>query len=181
MKSQITITTLGDTLRIASPFSETNNKVYRSKGGKFDRENGSWVFANTDATREMIANLWGATSPLVRAKIDFTQIVTGMEWQVGGYKLAHRRDRDGPVEMAPGVRIESGAWRPSGGSRNCPMPACIADEITLSVIVFRSYAEANDLEIIDEDRGEDAEIDSALSGFSDEEIFREAKRRGVQL
>lgn len=177
MKSQITITTLRDTVQIVSPYSEVNNKIFRSKGGKFDRDSAAWIFSNTQAIEEMIENLWGVTSQLVRAKIDQETIEMGKEWQTGGYKLAHRRDRDSPVEMAPGVRLESGAWKGSGGSVNHPMPACVDDEITLSVVVHRAYAEANDLEIIDEDCGDEPEIENGLSTFTDEEIYREAKKR----
>lgn len=179
MKTQISITTTKESISIIAPFAETNNKRFRSKGGKFDRPSGAWVFPVTPAVTELITTLWGLPSQLVRIRVDNSQITGSSEWMIGGYKLACRRHRDRAVEMPAGVRVEEGGWTDSGGSMKHPRPDCEGDFIILSVVVHRSFAEAHGHQIIAEDTDSMSETESRLIEFSNDELLAELTRRGL--
>ena len=179
MKTLISITTIKESISIMAPFSETNNKRFRSKGGKFDRPSGAWVFPVTPAVTDLITTLWGIPSQLVRIRVDKSQITGSNEWMIGGYKLACRRHRDRAVEMPAGVQIEEGGWTDSGGSMKHPKPECDGDCITLSVVVHRSFAEAHGHEIIAEHSDSPSETSSRLHEFTDNALLAEATRRGL--
>lgn len=181
MRTQIAITNSKESINIMAPYSETNNKRFRGKGGKFDRQTGAWVFPVTPAVTELITTLWGIPSQLVRIRVDKSQITGSNEWMIGGYKLACRRHRDRAVEMPAGVQVEEGGWADSGGSMKHPKPECDGDCITLSVVVHRSFAEAHGLEIIAEDTDSQSEHVNQLAGFTDDELLAEATRRGLLI
>jgi hypothetical protein len=179
MKTQISITTTKESISIMAPFSETNNKCFRSKGGKFDRPAGAWVFPVTPAVTDLITTLWGQPSQLVRIRVDESQITGGSEWMIGGYKLACRRHRDRAVEMPTGVRVEEGGWTDSGGSMKHPKPLCEGDSFALSIVVHRSFAEAHGHEIIAEDTDSIPETGSQLLEYTSDELLAELTRRGL--
>jgi hypothetical protein len=179
MKTQINITTTKEFISIMAPFSETNNTRFRSKGGKFDRASGAWVFPVTSAVTSLITTLWGMPSQLVRIKVDDSQITGSAEWMIGGYKLACRRHRDRAVEMPTGVQVEEGGFTDTGGSVKHPKPLYEGDSITLSVVVHRSFADAHGLEIVAEDTDVVSETPNRLIGFTDDELLAEITRRGL--
>jgi hypothetical protein len=181
MKSQIDITTTKECIRIVAPFSEANNKKFRSKGGKFDRTSRAWEFPATPTVTDLITTLWGTPGQLVRVRVERNQITEHSEWMIGGYILASRRHRDHAVDMPAGVQVEEGGWTDTGGSMKHPKPECEDDSITLSAVVHRSFAEARGLEIIAEDTDSQSEAVNLLAGFSDDELIAEATRRGLMI
>src|SRR5690606_1776022 len=57
LKCQIAITRTEECIIIDAPYSNYNNKIFRSRGGKFEKGRG-WIFPSLPAVEEMIDNLW---------------------------------------------------------------------------------------------------------------------------
>jgi hypothetical protein len=136
MTPQVTITVDNGQISVKGPYNETCNKIYREKGGKFDKANG-WVFEDKDYIREMLGLLFGWTEGCgtkeisVRAADCGHKILSkymGGNYAVlhySGYLIATRNGRDAKARIAPGVALEKGEFPSCGGS--VKNPACYPD------------------------------------------------------
>ena len=203
---QVTITTSAETIKVVAPFSTKNNSAFRNRGGKFDNARG-WILPNTPTVQELIQELWGTSETLVWVRVQGGCITGHQIAQIGGYVIASRRERDKSVSMARGVQVEHGRWLSSGGSVKNPAVTG-SDDLTVKVLVRKDFAEANNLEIIEEmvpapvvpesplvfaivGKTSDVtdtpatpapvEIENPLAGYSDDQIKTEFTRRGLAL
>lgn len=177
MKMQVRIEETEDNIKVVAPYSPTNNKVYKETDGKWDAAASAWVFPKTEATQRMLAELFGAQSEIVTAKLVGAKDITICDnfWQVGGYVIASRRGRDNPVNVADGVQVTAGTFRAFCGSVKHPAVGYLGqDGLAFTLVCYRSFAEAHELEIVS--------VDSSfnpLAAFSDAQLLAEIKRRGL--
>lgn len=129
---------------ITGPYSEDNNTVWRTLGGKFVGD--SWLLSDNDTARMQIAELFGTKSDEVDALVTAAKVTNGKIAQIGGYVLAQRRGRDYRVEMPDDVSLAVGRFRSSGGSVKNPSVALDSD-VVFRIRCRRSFAEAHGLEI----------------------------------
>lgn len=177
MKTQIQISKSNGSISIVAPYSETNNAKFRNRGGKYDRSSG-WVFADAPASRELISELWGDESPLCVVRIPLGDAKScGNQEMLGGYVLASRRGRDYRVELADGVTLMEGSFCGSGGSVKNPCVTWDGD-VVLHVVVRRSFAERNNLTIV-ESEDQPVADSNPLADYSDDQLLAEIKRRGL--
>jgi hypothetical protein len=177
MKPQVIITKTKNGISISSPFSHSNNAVFRSKGGVWNPETKCWDLPNTTATLEMIEQLFGAVSPLTRVRIPANAVTEeGNQWKVGGHVVGHRQHSDSPVAMPPGVQVEKGEWKKHGGTAAEPRVTG-SDDLVVTAVVHRSFAEREGLEVISAE--EDA-VWNPLADRSIEELEDELKRRKAE-
>jgi antitoxin component HigA of HigAB toxin-antitoxin module len=146
-KTQIEIEVTESGVSVTGPYSESNNTVYRSLGGKF--AGGHWTLPDNQTTRETLAELFGTKSEIVEVLVPRDATTGGKIAQIGGYVLASRRGRDYRVEMPDGVSLAAGHFRSSGGSVKNPSVSLDSD------VVFRlscrwSFAESHGLEIAEQ-------------------------------
>lgn len=174
MKPQIEIEKNEDRISIRSPFSHSNNAIFRHKSGVWNSEAKCWDFPNTQATIEMIDQLFGLESPLVRVRVTGDSISEeGNQWKLGGHIIGQRNHRDSPVVMPIEVQVEKGEWGKHGGSAANPRVTG-SDDLVLTAVVFSSFAEREGLEVIA------ADIDTAwypMANRTTKELEDELKRR----
>jgi hypothetical protein len=144
---QTTITPQDGKIIITGPYSEDNNAVWRSLGGKF--AGGNWVIPDNDTARERVAELFGPKSEEVDALVPYDKYDGGQILQIGGYVLAQRRGRDYRVQMPNDVSLAAGTLRSSGGSVKNPRVEPSAD-VVFRLRCRRSFAETHGLEIAPE-------------------------------
>lgn len=174
MKPQVIITKTKNGISISSPFSHSNNAIFRSKGGVWNPETKCWDFPNTAATLEMIEQLFGAMSPLARVRIPADAVTEeGNQWKVGGHVVGHRQHSDSPVAMPPGVQLAKGEWEKHGGTAAEPRVTG-SDDLVVTAVVHRSFAEREGLEVI---AAEEDAVWNPLAERSIEELEDELKRR----
>jgi hypothetical protein len=175
MNIQIRIEETEQSIKLYAPYSPLNNKDYKSRGGRWDKDSSAWVFPKTEATQKMLAELFGAPSEIVTAKVEYKDIeVFENFWQCGGYVVASRRGRDYPARIADGVQVTKGQFRDSCGSAKNPKVGYSSDGLEFSLVCYRSFAESKKLEIVS--------VDSSfnpLAAFSDAQLLAEIKRRGL--
>jgi len=175
MNIQIKIEETEQSIKLYAPYSPANNKFYKEAGGKWDKDSSAWVFPKTEATQKMLAELFGAPSEIVTAKVEYKDIeVFENFWQVGGYVIASRRGRDYPAQVATGIQTTAGTFKRSCGSVKNPKVGDSSDGLEFSLVCYRSFAESKKLEIVS--------VDSSfnpLAAFSDAQLLAEIKRRGL--
>lgn len=176
MKTQITIAETLEKISIRSPRSHSSNAIFKSKGGTWNPEDKTWDFDRTEATRQMISDLFGDDSPLVRARVPQSAVnEAGNQWKVGGYVAAHRQRCDGPVAMPPGVQLEKGEWAKTGGTAD--EPRVVGDkDVVLTVVMRRAFAAREGLEILG---SEEDHVVNPLGNFSNNDLLEELERRGM--
>lgn len=164
-----------ETIKLYAPYSPKNNRDYRACGGKWDANASAWEFPKTETTQKMLAELFGAPSEIVTAKVEYKDIeVFENFWQIGGYVIAFRRGRDCPAKVAIGVQTTAGTFKSSCGSVKNPAVGYSEDGLVFDLVCYRSFAESRKLEI--------KSVDSSfnpLAAFTDEQILAEIKRRGL--
>lgn len=174
MKPQVHITTTENGISISSPFSDSNNAIFRDKGGVWNSEGKCWDLPNTEATLEMIEQLFGADSPLVRVRVPAGICSEhANQWMLGGHIIGHRKHRDSPVVMPIDVQVEKGEWGKHGGSAANPRVSG-SEDLVLTAVVNRSFAEREGLEVIAADE-DDAW--KPIERHTTEELEAELKRR----
>ena len=175
MNIQVRIEETKDSGKLYAPYSPANNKFYKEAGGKWDKDSSAWVFPKTEATQKMLAELFGAPSEIVTAKVEYKDIeVFENFWQVGGYVIASRRGRDCPAQVAIGVQTTAGTFKRICGSVKNPAVGYSEDGLVFDLVCYRSFAESRKLEI----KSVDSNF-NPLAAFSDEQILAEIKRRGL--
>jgi hypothetical protein len=174
MKPQVIITETIDKITIKCPYSLTNNRIFKEKGGRWDAVCKQWVFDRTTTTMEMITQLFGDPRQLVIAKVPLDRITEyGKQWQVGGYVVATRYRHNSPVELPIGVQVEKGHWNDTGG--NTADPRVTGDkDLSITVVMYESYAMREKLEIIEHD----TPPTNPLEYFGDSDLIEELHRRG---
>lgn len=93
---QIIIRQNGDKTEIRSPYNPHNNAQFRSRGGKFESANKSWVLLTRQAT-PIIKDLFGESEEIVTVEVPLSHpAVNGKDGYltIGGYTLTSRRSRD---------------------------------------------------------------------------------------
>ena len=175
MNIQIKIEETEQSIKLYAPYSLSNNKDYKSRGGKWDKDSSVWEFPKTEATQKMFAELFGAPSEIVTAKVEYKDIeVFENFWQIGGYVIASRRGRDYPAQVATGVQTTAGTFKRICGSVKNPAVGYSEDGLVFDLVCYRSFAEFKKLEI--------KSVDSTfnpLAAFTDDQILAEIKRRGL--
>ena len=175
MNIQIRIEETEQAIKLYAPYSPSNNKDYKSRGGKWNKDSSVWEFPKTEATQKMLTELFGAPSEIVTAKLEYADVeAIDNFWQCGGYVVASRRGRDYPVRIADGVQVTKGQFRDSCGSAKNPKVGDSSDGLEFSLVCYRSFAESKKLEIVS--------VDSSfnpLAAFSDAQLLAEIKRRGL--
>lgn len=131
---------------INGPYSESNNAVWRSLGGKF--AGGNWVLPDNDAVRLKVAEMFGVKSEECDVLVPYDKYDGGAILQVGGYVLAQRRGRDYRVQMPADVSLESGKLSAHGGSAKNPRVAPDQD-VVFRLRCRKSFAEANGLTLVE--------------------------------
>lgn len=126
------------------PYSEKNNEVWRSVGGKF--AGGNWVLPDCETARLAVAELFGVRSEEVDALVPYGKWSGYQILQIGGYVLAQRRGRDYRVQMPSDVSLASGAFAERGGSVRNPSVAPSSD-VVFRLRCRRSFAERHGLTI----------------------------------
>jgi hypothetical protein len=178
MKPQISIVVTLDEIAISSPFSHSNNEVFREKGGRWDAKSREWIFERTPATEQMIKELFGEPSQLVNARVPLGQIEERYnQWKIGGYVVANRYKHDSPVETPLGVQLEKGHWQKTGGTTTEPRVTGDKD-MSITVVMRRSFAERAGLEII---ASEDQTLSNPLAEFGIRALIDELRRRGFNF
>lgn len=133
----------GVIITIQTPFSMVNNSIYRSRGGKFNKNTKEWEFPDTEATHKMIDELFGSDeSVIISVEIDYNNdivCVDGNEVHVDGYQLARRPYRDSRVFLPEGVVLYSGKFDESGGS--VKNPRVTGDDMVFHVNIRKDFAE----------------------------------------
>ena len=174
---QIVVAEVVDEINIGSPYSAPNNEEFRVCGGTFERVNDRWHFPRSEATKAMIERLFGDDSgPLVTVEItqkDITEIDNA--WQLGGYLVANRRYFDKPVTTYTGVQLAKGAFLRSGGTASAPRVTGTVD-LVIHVVVRASFAKREGLKVIET---HDHPLDNPLEIFTDEDLIKEIRRRGI--
>ena len=174
MKPQINITETIDKITVKCPYSLTNNRLFKEKGGRWDAVCKQWVFDRTATTMDMITELFGNPSQLVIARVPLDRITDyGKQLQVGGYVVATRYRHNTPVEVPIGVQVEKGHWQDMGGSPAEPRVTGDKD-MSITVVMHESYAKREKLEIIEHD----TTPTNPLEYFEDNDLFEELHRRG---
>lgn len=172
MKTQIHIIETKDGIKILTPFSESNNEVFRARGGKYDRSTRHWVFPRTKTTIAMIVELFGGESALVLVRVPNDRIVEFRnQWMLGGYVIAYRHSHDEPVRVPTGVQLEKGEWQPTGGDAD--NPRVTGSDCVITLVVRRSFAEREQLEIVE------SEDSNPLASVETQYLIEELQRRGV--
>lgn len=131
-------------IQVSGPFSEKNNTVWRSLGGKFS--DGAWSIPDNPSARERIESMFGAKSEIVDVlvPIGHPEVKGSGTLQIGGYVLASRRFRDGRVAMPSGVSLAAGSFPSSGGSVKSPRVSA-ADDTVFRLSCRASFAAAMNL------------------------------------
>jgi hypothetical protein len=149
--TQITTTYTIDRIEIRGPYSEENNKRFRSIGGKFSRDLG-WQLPQSPASEDLISELFGKESETVVIEVPMNAGFPTYKQtlQMEGYVLASRRGRDTSVSLAPGVKVFSGSFTSRGGSAKSPAVTWNEGTI-LHVAVRREFAESHEFAIVPDD------------------------------
>jgi hypothetical protein len=189
-KTQIEITSQGGTVSISAPYSESNNEIFRSRGGKFDRDSSSWTFSDSPSVAAMVSDLFGDDSSLVTVSLqgsDLTQYGQGQfrevgnQWKLGGYVIGSRRFRDSRVESPEGVTLFEGNWESRGGSQKSPRVTSSGD-IVIHAVVRRCFAERHNLNIVGQEQEvptpEPIQETNPLAQYTDAQLIAELTRRG---
>jgi hypothetical protein len=174
MKTQVNIVETLEKISIGSPRSQSNNAIFKDKGGSWNPDDKTWDFDDTEVTRKMISDLFGDDSPLVRARVPKSELSEiGNQWKVGGYVAAHRQRSDGPVATPTGVQLEKGQWAKTGGTPDQP---CVVgdDDVVLTVVMRQDFAERMGLEILEADN---APVINRLKNASTKDLVEELERR----
>jgi hypothetical protein len=178
MKPQISIVVTLDEIAISSPFSHSNNEIFREKGGRWDAKSREWIFERTQATEEMIRELFGEQSQLVNARVPLGHIEERYnQWKIGGYVVANRYKHDSPVEIPLGVQLEKGHWHKTGGTTTEPRVTGDND-MSITVVMRRSFAERAGLVIV---ATEDDALSNPLAGIKLRDLIAELRRRGFNV
>lgn len=178
MKPQISIDVTLDEIAIGSPFSHSNNEVFREKGGQWNGNSRQWIFPRTPATEEMLTELFGEQSQLVNARVPLSHIEERYnQWKIGGYVVANRYKHDTPVETPLGVQLEKGHWHKSGGTTTEPRVTGDKD-LSITVVMRRSFAERAGLVIV---ASEDQVLSYPLAEVGTRALIDELRRRGFNF
>ena len=176
MKTQFTITETVDKIAISSPFSHSNNLIFKAKGGQWDPESKKWIFDRTAVTADMIIAMFGAISQLVIARVPMSRIAEhDRQWKTGGYVIAIRFRHNSAVEIPDGVQLAIGLWYPTGGTPAAPRVTGSAD-LSITMVMRRSYAEREGFDIVATD---DDAVSNPLSDYSVRDLLDELRRRGI--
>jgi hypothetical protein len=174
MKTQVNIVETLEKISIGSPRSQSNNAIFKDKGGSWNPDDKTWDFDDTEVTRKMISDLFGDDSPLVCARVPKSELSeVGNQWKVGGYVAAHRQRCDGPVAMPPGVQLEKGQWTKTGGTPDEPRVVG-DDDVVLTVVMRRDFAERMGLEILE---SENSSVINRLKNVPTKDLVDELERR----
>ncbi len=124
--SDITLTTLGNSLLLAAPFHPEMPARAREIGGRFDRDSRAWRFDIRDQARveQLAADFYGylpdATGETCTVRVTLTGYAIPQEVRFAGRVIARRYERDYAVRLPDNVVIVDGRFPARGGSRANP-------------------------------------------------------------
>lgn len=176
---QIEILELLKLLAILGPYSENNNKDYKSLGGYFDKPNRRWLVPNDVPAKDKLVELFGDSSPSVIVSVTGQQLVScGAQLQHGGYVAASFDDRKNQVWLPDGVELVSGAWD-LAASTAAKTPCLTTPEAVIHFVARRDYADKHGLQIVEE--LPDAPNTNSLARYADGDLITELARRGCRV
>lgn len=131
----ITITEFSGKLHVSSPYHPDFPELARRNGGRFNRDNSTWVFDPRDEAkvRDILKEVYGtdgsAVGETVTVRLGMGPWTNEQTCWFAGRKVAHRPGRDGEVVLGAGVVIVSGNFSGSGGSMKYPTLGNYGEEL----------------------------------------------------
>ena len=175
---QITIIDLQFGIAISSPFNPQNNEDFKQLHGHFVPADRRWVLPRTVESKAKLAELFGAKSPDVVAKVTEHDLsVCKNQLVLGGYLVAQLDDRHNTIRMPAGVEIATGAW--DVAASNEKKHPCLTVDSTLKIVVRKAFAETHGLDI--EEELDDEELPNPLQPFADTDLRVELENRGYRV
>lgn len=155
---QISISTDGGQVRLASPYHPKLPALARALGGRFDGSSRTWTFDRRDEARvhDLARQVYGTDgTPTETVTVRWCPpfgACASQELYFAGRQIAYRPGRDSPVRLGDGVVIVEGKLPSSGGSARNPALASYGE----SPVVFEirdipaGHPDIADLEVVGE-------------------------------
>jgi hypothetical protein len=124
--AEVRIRVEGKEVHVTSPYNVSFINQARSLNGKWDRDQGEWVFDARDEGRVRKLCLWyygtdGDTAgPLTTLHVSLDGCGYETDLELGGRVLARRPGRDYRVQLGEGVVLIAGGFPARGGSAKNP-------------------------------------------------------------
>lgn len=121
------LVTVGQKVELVAPYHPALGPKAKRIGGRWDAFQRVWMFDPRDEerVRDLAREVYGTDGDDAVELVTLRYSVTsddsrrGALWRYGR-RLVERRDRDGQVDLGPGVIVVEGAFPGSGGSRQYP-------------------------------------------------------------